>query len=353
MSRPQSVVRGRTFAPVAPARLAAWAGSLVRTRSRGERRVREADHRALTWRRARDIVISAGLALLFLVKTVEYVATRLRQHPADGLFWPGSDTRIYYRAAEAWLHGGDPWAASYAGVAFGAPPPTLLAVAPFVPMGEGTTVVVWSVGLIVLAAIALWRVRLPLWWLLWPPVFEGLWVGSLDLAVIALLLIPGLGVIAAVAKVFGAVPLAILGRWRPVVALAGTVIVTAPFLPWGPYLDHGAAVIAEQNPGGYSAWAVATPAPTLLVVVAVALALVVLGRRRSAWLAVPALWPYTQMHYSVLALPAITPVLAIAMSFRSPWTIAAAVIFEAVLRAQIPSMVRRYCLVSAAVSVPR
>src|SRR5437867_3070095 len=35
----------------------------------------------------------------------------------------GGDARIYLAAARAWLAGGDPWAASDAGVLFAAPPP--------------------------------------------------------------------------------------------------------------------------------------------------------------------------------------------------------------------------------------
>ena len=52
--------------------------------------------------------------------------------------------------------------------------------------------------------------------------------------------------------------------------------------------------------------ATATP---WLIPVALA-ALVLCGRERTAWLAVPALWPYTQWYYSTLAVPALVPVTA-------------------------------------------
>jgi hypothetical protein len=40
----------------------------------------------------------------------------------------------------------------------------------------------------------------------------------------------------------------------------------------------------------------------------VVLGLVVLGPQLAGWLAVPALWPSTQLHYSALALPALSRV---------------------------------------------
>ena len=48
------------------------------------------------------------------------------------------------------------------------------------------------------------------------------------------------------------------------------------------------------------------------------IALILLGRKRAAWLAVPVLWPATQLHYRVLALPAMTPSLALAGSVAEP-----------------------------------
>ena len=39
-------------------------------------------------------------------------------------------------------------------------------------------------------------------------------------------------------------------------------------------------------------------------------AMVVMGRERASWWAVPALWPATQWYYSLMAMPALTPITA-------------------------------------------
>lgn len=299
------------------------------------------------------------LGLLFLWRDVDWMAVRLALHP--GLFWPGSDTRIYHRAAEAWIAGADPWRAGLDGVLFGAPPPTLLAIAPLVVMPED--IAVWAVGLAGLAAgiFVLRRSRLPIWWLLFPPLFTTVWIGGINVLVLAALLV-GATTPAIVGKLF-ALPVALIqGRWRGI-ALAGAIaIVTAPFLPWGPFLDHGSEVVQDQAKG-YSAWT--DPWMWLPLVIP---ALAVLGRRRAAWISVPALWPFSQPQYSIFALPAMTPVLAVAMSFTEPWAISAAVVltaFGAMVRSgslraivrqrvlQIPAIEQRWISRSAAVKVPR
>ena len=48
----------------------------------------------------------------------------------------------------------------------------------------------------------------------------------------------------------------------------------------------------------------------LLMAVAV-VALLSLGTRRAGWLAVPLLWPTTQLHYAAISVPGLTPYLAL------------------------------------------
>jgi hypothetical protein len=62
---------------------------------------------------------------------------------------------------------------------------------------------------------------------------------------------------------------------------------------------------------GYSAWG------SVLVLVAIA-ALALLPRTRSAWLAVPAVWPSTQFHYGSLGLPGASPLAAAALAIPAP-----------------------------------
>jgi hypothetical protein len=73
-------------------------------------------------------------------------------------------------------------------------------------------------------------------------------------------------------------------------------------------------VISTQTGGGGS-----LSAAPLLIPVAVAF-LVLLGRRRAAWLLVPVLWPDALLHYNSIALPILaeTPLVAIALAL--PWS---------------------------------
>ncbi|MEP7340720.1 MAG: hypothetical protein ABI977_23520, partial [Acidobacteriota bacterium] len=56
------------------------------------------------------------------------------------------DTRIYFRATEAWLAGGNPWLVANGGTYFAAPPPALLLTLPLVPFGEDAAVVMLAMA---------------------------------------------------------------------------------------------------------------------------------------------------------------------------------------------------------------
>ena len=99
----------------------------------------------------------------------------------------GFDGRLYVDASRVWLAGGDPWAATYElrdplrGPAAIAPRdgPTDIPGAGRGRAGDGGRV---------------WRARLPgdpllglpAWWILWAPILDGVLVGSLDIATMAL-----------------------------------------------------------------------------------------------------------------------------------------------------------------------
>lgn len=239
-------------------------------------------------------------------------------------FPAGIDATIYYRGVVAWLHGTDPWAAAvfvgstpfhYAGS-----PVTTVLMAPAALLGEHEFTIAW---LVLTWAAAIWtlrRLRLPLWWLLFPPLAEALFSANPQIVVLALL-VSGNGLAAALAtglKVYAFIPLAGERRWRQLVlavAVNAATILVAPAL-WVAYVGRFGAIssrLAVESLGGLSAY----PVPLLLAVTCAALALLVLvGRelRTAGWLAVPAIWPSSQFHYSTMALPVMTPFLAVLLA---------------------------------------
>jgi hypothetical protein len=242
--------------------------------------------------RVRAAVSLWGLALVFVAITVERTISAYR------LGYIAVDLRIYRAAAAAALQGGDPWRAGAEGLTFAAPPPALIPYLPAALVPEGVAIAVYG-GLSVLAAVmAIRAVGLPLWWLLFPPLAECIVVLNSDVFVIALLLCARRWAFAAIVfKLYAAVPLLIQGRWAAI-AIGG--LVCAASLPLLPQFIADRELIGEaldvQASGGLSAWGTWLMVPTIA-------ALVILRHRGAEWLAVPALWPFTQLHYSVLGLP--------------------------------------------------
>jgi hypothetical protein len=230
----------------------------------------------------------------------------------------GTDARIYHRAAEAWLAGGNPWLAEYNGLEFAGPPWTLLFLAPFTLLSEDAYVVVGIVGSLLAAIYTLHRLRLPGWWLLFPPVMEAVTTANPNMVMAALLVAatPLSETVAGLSKVYGIVPALIAGRWRTLVLFGIVTVVTFPLLPWSQFVEqwpHVSDLLRRQTFGGKSALAF------LPLVPFVVLALFSLGRERASWLAVPALWPATQFQVNVIALPVIRqPILAATFALPIP-----------------------------------
>jgi hypothetical protein len=234
----------------------------------------------------------------------------------------GYDVRLYRMAADAWLAGGDPWQPSldfnvlFTDLHYAGPPPTLI---PFLVLAWIPVDVLILLFILCSATAAVWTLRrlgLPAWWMLFPPIAEGIWVGNLNIYVIALLVAGGTaaGAIASIFKVYAIVPLILLRRWRPIILAGVVLLVTAPFLPWGRFIaayPEISASLSAQSWAGQSG-----PFASPLVTAGGAIGLILLGLPRAAWLAVPVLWPATQLHYTVLALPAMTPALAV---FAAPY----------------------------------
>ena len=231
----------------------------------------------------------------------------------------GWDAVVYAHAARALLEGGNPWTSGVPDITYAAPPPSLLPFLPFAYMPDLAVQAIW-VGLSIVSAVYIfWRLKLAWWWFLFPPLLLAIAAGSSALPVVALMVRGGAAAEAAavVGRIYSAVPLVVLGRVRPLLLAAVALIVTAPFLAWDQYirdLPRISALLLEQSGGGNSA--LATP---LLIPLAV-IGLILVGRRKAAWLAVPALWPNAQEYYAVLALPIAAQVPIATLAMATPLT---------------------------------
>jgi hypothetical protein len=253
----------------------------------------------------------------------------------------GIDARIYVEATRTWLAGGDPWAIQDTGIRFGAPPTSLLAFAPLVWLPNAA--VERFVPILGAAALvyAIARTKAGWWWLLSVPALEGVWVGSLDpvaIGLVAALPLTGraslpasvIGAAGVIARIFAVVPLFVLGHRRALAIALGIVLLSTPFLPWATFfgrLPELARLFADETDGGKGVSRV----PWLILPTVVAL--IAIGRRDGAWLAVPALWPSSQLHYGILALPAASPIFAAFAASPLEAPLALGVIGVAVVRA--------------------
>jgi hypothetical protein len=239
----------------------------------------------------------------------------------------GVDGRLYYRAAVAWLGGGDPWqaytstntwppGASQVHFLFTGPPPTVLAFAPFAWIPETPFVIGWF-GLTVAAAFyTLRRLHLPFWWILFPAMMQGILVANPQIVCLALLLSGSrwLEALAAPMKAYAVFPMVGLRQWRAlgILAVAGAASVVLCWPLWSRYaaeFRENSAWLVAATQGGWSA----AREPRLWIVAAILLAILALMNWRDAgWLAVPTLWPASQFFYGTFVLP-----------LRSPWLVAA------------------------------
>jgi hypothetical protein len=227
----------------------------------------------------------------------------------------GVDARHYQRAADAWLAGGDPWAVAEHGITYAAGPHTLLFYAPTSVLPLTVSTWLWMALGLAAAAWLVRRLRLPWWWLAFPPLAHSIWNGNPQSVALALLVFggPTAASLAVGLKLYTAVPL--IGRWRDLAVVGIVLAVTLPFLPWRLYLDHGLGVggLLQTSWNG-SAWRVPVLLPPTL------LALWLLRGRGAEWFAIPAAWPATEFYYVAMALPAVAgyPVLAAALALPMP-----------------------------------
>ncbi len=132
-----------------------------------------------------------------------------------------------------------------------------------------------------------------------PPIVTGAISGNIQLLLVPLLLSRGAW-LAPLLKAYAAVPLVLLGRWRPLLVFGALLVATVPILPWGPYMARFAeinGVLADQSKTGISG-------PLLLAAVPIGLVcLWIVGRETAAWLVVPAFWPSQQSYYATFVMP--------------------------------------------------
>ena len=248
---------------------------------------------------------------LWVVVPIWFVAISLIRLSSYLPYQPGYDGMLYRTATIDWMQGRDPWTPPTEGAAFAAPPPTLIAMIPFALVPEPVA----RVALLALGVIAsIWmirRLKLPLWWLAFPPLVDGLYIGNPHIFIAPLLLL-GLAPIAGFLKVYALAVPALRLDIRALVITAVLLVVTIPLLPWGQFFAEWPQIndALRRQAGGTGLSVLATP---LLLPVALAAALFV-GRERLAWLAVPVFWPFTQWYYAAMALPAVTPLAAIALA---------------------------------------
>jgi hypothetical protein len=237
------------------------------------------------------------------------------------------DARHYQRAAEAWLAGGNPWTVTEQGVLYAAGPHTLLFYAPTSLLPLPAAVGLWMAAGLVASVWLVRRLHLPLWWLAFPPLAHAIWNGNPQTIALALLVLGGpvAATLAVGLKLYAAVPL--LARWRQLVVAAIVLAASLVVLPVGQYLAAGAGVSDHLDSAwNGSAWRVPLLVPPTL------LALWLLRRHGAEWLAVPAVWPATQLYYNAMALPALVgrPALAAALAIPVPLMPAIAVMAFAV-----------------------
>jgi hypothetical protein len=241
--------------------------------------------------------------------------------------WFGLDARIYYRGAAVWLAGGNPadasahMSASTFPFHYAAWPPMTIVTAPFTLLPESVFVVASVIASALAAVFVIRRLKIAPYWLLFPPIVEGVISGNPSIVLLALL-VSGSRVAQAMApllKPYAAIPLAGERRWRALALTGGLLALSLLAWPlWTTYLgDIGgvAARLSAEAGGGLSG---STIGVVMILGIAAFILLARTDPRAAGWLFVPAFWPATQFHYSTLAMPVMHPILAIGLALPLP-----------------------------------
>ena len=222
----------------------------------------------------------------------------------------GSHAAIYTEAAKAWLTGGNPWQVGPSLVVFAGPPTMLLPFVPFTVLPVDGIRFGWVALDIAIAVLALRRLGLPAYWLLFPPLVSAIVLGHPEVLVLGLIVLARgpLSGLAAIVKPYAGSILLAERRFSAIALAAAITVLSLAVLPWGLFLEQAAVVsgnLARQDSGD------STFGQPLLMAIA-AVALLSLGLRRALWFVVPVLWPYAQPIYKVGSMPLLPPILALA-----------------------------------------
>jgi hypothetical protein len=254
----------------------------------------------------------------------------------------GSHALIYTGAAEAWLSGGDPWRAGPPDVVFAGPPTMLLPFGPFVGIPGDAIRLVWVVGMALVLVWTLRHLRLPGYWIAFPPFVQAVILGHPEILVLFLLVLGGwFAGAAALIKPYAGVALLAERNLRGLLLGAVGLFVLLPFLPWTQFfneLPFISSTLARQSHGE------SVFGQPILMGVAI-VALLALGLRRGLWLSVPVLWPYAQPLYQVITAPALSPLIAVCWALPIPGGTLAGIVLEALLllasrRVALPTWLR-------------
>ncbi|MEO8273734.1 MAG: hypothetical protein ABI620_06685 [Chloroflexota bacterium] len=254
----------------------------------------------------------------------------------------GADAWLYADAARAWVTGADPWMTGPPAAVFAGPPTMLVPFLPFVGMPHNAIAALWVTVNLVATVWLLRKLRLPGYWLGFLPIFAVVALGHIEMLAVILLLFGGrLGGLAVVIKPYMGFALVAQRRWGAIAVGLIVVAVTAPFLPWSQFLgeaEHVTASLAAQSHGDS---VFGNPLAMGIAIVALAS----LGWRRALWLGAPLLWPFAQHDYKLMALPILTPVVAIFWAIPLPGAALTGVVAQAALeridaRRPLPAWVR-------------
>ena len=257
----------------------------------------------------------------------------------------GTDAELYVAAARQFMNGLSPWEAAvtngegtfhYAGA-----PPTVLLTAPLTVLPDPIAAsVLWACGLIA-GVLTVRMLKLPAWWLAFPPLVEGVFVGNPHTIVLAML-IGGPRFIAPLLKAYAAVPLLVERRLTALLAAVGVAVASIALAPalWKEYVQRFSEIsqrLLDESHGGFSALVLGSIAPALVVITVACLAVVAMrDLRRAGWLAVPALWPATQFMYASFLMPIARPLSAALAAMPIPAGFVIVVAVEAIRAARRP-----------------
>jgi hypothetical protein len=237
----------------------------------------------------------------------------------------GLDARIYRAGSAAWLAGGDPWAASVNGASFSALPPVVVLMAPTAFVPEAAFVPLW-LGICALAAVyAVRRLGLSVVWLAFPPLVQGVLVGSPAIPAFALVLAgwEPLGLMIRPHLGF-----ALLGerRWRALILTVALGLVSLLIAPWGTFLGDLSMLLSRYTAEAGDAGAAASGWLYWLGVAA-ALGMVPFDRRAAGWLGALVVPTPIAFHGAVAVMPIRSrPVAAVAAVPLPGMTVLAALV---------------------------